>query len=71
MAANFRLNKTPQNHAGNTPYRLLDAWRGVAALWVVMLHVHLDSTPYSTSPIQHWRTSRRTNVLCYLRVLHC
>ena len=32
-------------HAGNTPYRLLDAWRGVAALWVVMLHVRLDSTP--------------------------
>lgn len=25
-------------HAGNTPYRLLDAWRGVAALWVVLLH---------------------------------
>jgi len=35
----------PQKHAGNTPYRLLDAWRGVAALWVVMLHVRLDSTP--------------------------
>ena len=32
-------------HAGNTPYRLLDAWRGVAALWVVMLHVRLESTP--------------------------
>ena len=32
-------------HAGNTPYRLLDAWRGVAALWVVMLHVRLPSTP--------------------------
>lgn len=28
----------PQRHAGNTPYRLLDAWRGVAALWVVLLH---------------------------------
>ena len=35
---------TPR-HAGNTPYRLLDAWRGVAALWVVMLHVRLESTP--------------------------
>ncbi len=35
----------PVRHAGNTPYRLLDAWRGVAALWVVMLHVRLDSTP--------------------------
>ena len=32
-------------HAGNTPYRLLDAWRGVAALWVVLLHVRLESTP--------------------------
>ncbi len=32
-------------HAGNTPYRLLDAWRGVAALWVVMLHVRLEATP--------------------------
>ncbi len=36
---------TPVRHAGNTPYRLLDAWRGVAALWVVMLHVRLPSTP--------------------------
>ena len=35
----------PQRHAGNTPYRLLDAWRGVAALWVVMLHIRLDTTP--------------------------
>jgi exopolysaccharide production protein ExoZ len=35
----------PPRHAGNAPYRLLDAWRGVAALWVVMLHVRLDSTP--------------------------
>ena len=35
----------PVRHAGNTPYRLLDAWRGIAALWVVMLHVRLDSTP--------------------------
>ena len=36
---------TPVRHAGNTPYRLLDAWRGVAALWVVMLHMRLPSTP--------------------------
>ena len=35
----------PPRHAGNTPYRLLDAWRGVAALWVVMLHVRLENTP--------------------------
>ena len=39
------LSDTPVRHAGNTPYRLLDAWRGVAALWVVMLHVRLPSTP--------------------------
>lgn len=39
------LSDTSARHAGNTPYRLLDAWRGVAALWVVMLHVRLDSTP--------------------------
>ena len=39
------LSSTPVRHAGNTPYRLLDAWRGVAALWVVMLHVRLPSTP--------------------------
>ena len=39
------LLKVPVRHAGNTPYRLLDAWRGVAALWVVMLHIRLDSTP--------------------------
>ena len=32
-------------HAGNTPYRLLDAWRGFAALWVVMLHVSLVGIP--------------------------
>ena len=32
-------------HAGNTPYRTLDAWRGVAALWVVLLHVRLPNTP--------------------------
>lgn len=38
-------SNTPVRHAGNTPYRLLDALRGVAALWVVMLHVRLDSTP--------------------------
>ncbi len=37
--------ETATRHAGNTPYRLLDAWRGVAALWVVMLHVRLPSTP--------------------------
>lgn len=36
---------TAPTHAGNTPYRMLDAWRGVAALWVVMLHVRLDTTP--------------------------
>ncbi len=39
------LSDMPMRHAGNTPYRLLDAWRGVAALWVVMLHVRLPSTP--------------------------
>ena len=38
------LSDTSVRHAGNTPYRLLDAWRGVAALWVVMLHVRLPST---------------------------
>lgn len=38
---------TPIKHAGNTPYRLLDAWRGVAALWVVMLHIRLYDTPTS------------------------
>ena len=43
-AANVPMD-APVRHAGNTPYRLLDAWRGVAALWVVMLHVRLDSTP--------------------------
>lgn len=32
-------------HAGNTPYRLLDAWRGVAALWVVLLHIRLHDLP--------------------------
>jgi exopolysaccharide production protein ExoZ len=32
--------QTPKSkrHAGNSPYRLLDAWRGFAALWVVMVH---------------------------------
>ena len=30
---------------GVAPYRLLDAWRGVAALWVVLLHVRLETTP--------------------------
>ena len=40
-----RPAKEQAGHAGNTPYRLLDAWRGVAALWVVMLHVRLESTP--------------------------
>ena len=39
------LTAVPIRHAGNAPYRLLDAWRGVAALWVVILHVRLDSTP--------------------------
>lgn len=47
--SNKRLPAVPKEplgrHAGNTPYRLLDAWRGVAALWVVMLHVRLPSTP--------------------------
>lgn len=28
-----------RRHAGNTPYRMLDAWRGFAALWVVMFHI--------------------------------
>ncbi len=32
-------------HAGNTPYRLLDAWRGVAALWVVLLRIRLHTLP--------------------------
>ena len=32
-------------HAGNTPYRLLDAFRGVAALWVILLHTRLPTTP--------------------------
>jgi len=32
-------------HAGNDPYRLLDAWRGVAALWVVLLHIRLPGVP--------------------------
>lgn len=41
--------ETPR-HAGNTPYRLLDAWRGVAALWVVLLHVRLPTTP---APLAH------------------
>ncbi len=36
---------TPRRHAGNAPYRLLDAWRGFAALWVVMLHVSLVGIP--------------------------
>ncbi len=40
-----QTSDAPVRHAGNTPYRLLDAWRGVAALWVVMLHVRLPSTP--------------------------
>lgn len=35
----------PRRDSGNAPYRLLDAWRGVAALWVVMLHVRLPATP--------------------------
>lgn len=39
------MTTVPVRHAGNTPYRLLDAWRGAAALWVVMLHVRLPSTP--------------------------
>lgn len=30
---------------GGTPYRLLDVWRGVAALWVVLLHCRLETTP--------------------------
>lgn len=30
---------------GGPPYRMLDAWRGVAALWVVLLHVRLETTP--------------------------
>ena len=37
-------------HAGNTPYRLLDAWRGVAALWVILLHTRLPTTP---EPLAH------------------
>ena len=41
----FSQPTEPLRHAGNTPYRLLDAWRGVAALWVVLLHVRLESTP--------------------------
>ena len=40
------MNAEPTaRHAGNTPYRTLDAWRGVAALWVVLLHVRLPNTP--------------------------
>jgi exopolysaccharide production protein ExoZ len=38
------IQPTPR-HAGNTPYRLLDAWRGVAALWVVLLHIRLHGLP--------------------------
>jgi exopolysaccharide production protein ExoZ len=34
-------------HAGNTPYRLMDAWRGVAALSVVLLHIRLHTIPAS------------------------
>jgi exopolysaccharide production protein ExoZ len=33
------------HHAGNSPYRLLDAWRGVAALSVVLLHIRLHTIP--------------------------
>ncbi len=36
---------TPPRRASAAPYRLLDAWRGVAALWVVLLHVRLETTP--------------------------
>ncbi len=35
-SADVRLER---RHAGNTPYRMLDAWRGFAALWVVMFHI--------------------------------
>jgi exopolysaccharide production protein ExoZ len=35
----------PPQRVGSAPYRLLDAWRGVAALWVVLLHVRLETTP--------------------------
>lgn len=35
---------TPRRAAG-VPYRMLDAWRSVAALWVVLLHVRLETTP--------------------------
>ena len=38
-------NNLPAKDAGNSVYRMLDAWRGLAALWVVMLHVRLETTP--------------------------
>ena len=37
--------EAPPHRVRIAPYRLLDAWRGVAALWVVMLHVRLPTTP--------------------------
>lgn len=39
------LADAPPRRVGIAPYRLLDAWRGVAALWVVLLHVRLETTP--------------------------
>jgi exopolysaccharide production protein ExoZ len=50
--ADMDIKQTPR-HAGNTPYRMLDAWRGVAALWVVLLHVHLPTTP---APLAYFST---------------
>jgi len=39
------------HYAGRNPYRLLDAWRGVAALWVVLLHTRLPGIP---APLYAW-----------------
>ena len=36
---NYTFSIAPQKHAGNTPYRLLDAWRGIAANTVPFIHV--------------------------------
>jgi exopolysaccharide production protein ExoZ len=38
LAPNAGLNPATEPNPKTQPYRLLDAWRGVAALWVVLLH---------------------------------